>query len=135
MFFIVTIVGTVLWVNMIIKRMRPVSLGAMFLALVVLMSVLIGVHLGSWYGYGVFLVYVGGLFVLFTYICSLNIRPEYKRKTRSALVVWGPLVLIYLNIDWSVGKHGSFGVHTASLPRHQVLATYNSGVRTFTGIF
>nr|QGW36205.1 NADH dehydrogenase subunit 6 [Monodonta labio] len=51
--------------------LQPLSLGLCVMSLSVGFCVLIGLSLASWYGYVLFLVYVGGLLVMFAYVSAL----------------------------------------------------------------
>lgn len=50
---------------------QPLSLGFILILNVVCISGLLGVVVFRWYGYIIFLVYVGGILVIFIYIISL----------------------------------------------------------------
>nr|YP_007891053.1 NADH dehydrogenase subunit 6 [Sepia pharaonis]AGJ71778.1 NADH dehydrogenase subunit 6 [Sepia pharaonis] len=50
---------------------QPLSLGFMLMLNVVCVSGLMSITVFSWYGYILFLVYVGGMLVMFMYIISL----------------------------------------------------------------
>nr|YP_001382332.1 NADH dehydrogenase subunit 6 [Sepia esculenta]BAF73660.1 NADH dehydrogenase subunit 6 [Sepia esculenta] len=50
---------------------QPLSLGFMLMLNVMCISGLMGLLIFSWYGYLLFLVYVGGMLVMFMYIISL----------------------------------------------------------------
>nr|AGK37400.1 NADH dehydrogenase subunit 6 [Architeuthis dux] len=50
---------------------QPLSLGFMLMSVVLCVSGLVGMIAFSWYGYLLFLVYVGGLLVMFMYVISL----------------------------------------------------------------
>nr|YP_009365218.1 NADH dehydrogenase subunit 6 [Spirula spirula]ARJ60735.1 NADH dehydrogenase subunit 6 [Spirula spirula] len=50
---------------------QPLSLGFILMLLAVCTSGLVGFIFFSWYGYLIFLVYIGGLLVMFMYIISL----------------------------------------------------------------
>nr|AQT38716.1 NADH dehydrogenase subunit 6 [Margarya monodi] len=50
---------------------QPLSLGFCIMMLTLLMCVMIGVFLSSWYGFILFLIYVGGLLVMFAYVAAL----------------------------------------------------------------
>nr|QXJ42003.1 NADH dehydrogenase subunit 6 [Euprymna sp. Type 4 GS-2021] len=50
---------------------QPLSLGFMLMNMVFIVSVLMGITIFSWYGYLLFLVYVGGMLVMFMYVISL----------------------------------------------------------------
>nr|YP_010142658.1 NADH dehydrogenase subunit 6 [Sinotaia quadrata]QQL03238.1 NADH dehydrogenase subunit 6 [Sinotaia quadrata] len=50
---------------------QPLSLGFCIMMLTLLMCMLIGMFLSSWYGSILFLIYVGGLLVMFAYVVAL----------------------------------------------------------------
>nr|QXJ42302.1 NADH dehydrogenase subunit 6 [Stoloteuthis sp. GS-2021] len=50
---------------------QPLSLGFMLMNMVLFISLLVGMVIFSWYGYLLFLVYIGGMLVMFMYIISL----------------------------------------------------------------
>nr|YP_010718884.1 NADH dehydrogenase subunit 6 [Onychoteuthis compacta]WDQ44487.1 NADH dehydrogenase subunit 6 [Onychoteuthis compacta] len=50
---------------------QPLSLGFMLMLLTLCISGLVGMITFSWYGYLLFLVYIGGLLVMFMYVISL----------------------------------------------------------------
>nr|WMC21036.1 NADH dehydrogenase subunit 6 [Egea inermis] len=50
---------------------QPLSLGFMLMLLTLFISGLLGMVIFSWYGYLLFLVYIGGLLVMFMYVISL----------------------------------------------------------------
>nr|YP_010454039.1 NADH dehydrogenase subunit 6 [Heteroteuthis dagamensis]QXJ42016.1 NADH dehydrogenase subunit 6 [Heteroteuthis dagamensis] len=50
---------------------QPLSLGFMLMVMVLFISVLIGIIIFSWYGYLLFLVFIGGMLVMFMYVISL----------------------------------------------------------------
>nr|QXJ42133.1 NADH dehydrogenase subunit 6 [Sepiolinae sp. GS-2021] len=50
---------------------QPLSLGFMLMNMVFIISVLMSMIIFNWYGYLLFLVYVGGMLVMFMYVISL----------------------------------------------------------------
>lgn len=50
---------------------QPLSLGFMLILLTLCVRGLVGIITFSWYGYLLFLVYIGGLLVMFMYVISL----------------------------------------------------------------
>nr|ARI50076.1 NADH dehydrogenase subunit 6 [Tectus virgatus] len=50
---------------------QPLSLGLCIMALSSFSCILLGVLVSSWYGYILFLIYVGGLLVMFAYVSAL----------------------------------------------------------------
>nr|QWS06282.1 NADH dehydrogenase subunit 6 [Buccinum bayani] len=52
--------------------MQPLSLGLMVMISTLLMCFISAITLSSWYGYILFLIYVGGLLVMFAYVAALS---------------------------------------------------------------
>nr|ARI50063.1 NADH dehydrogenase subunit 6 [Margarites vorticiferus] len=50
---------------------QPLSLGLCVMVLSVMSCIMVGLFTASWYGYVLFLVYVGGLLVMFAYVSAL----------------------------------------------------------------
>nr|UVW93562.1 NADH dehydrogenase subunit 6 [Rivularia auriculata] len=50
---------------------QPLSLGFCIIMFTLLMCILINMFLSSWYAYILFLIYVGGLLVMFAYVAAL----------------------------------------------------------------
>nr|YP_009572107.1 NADH dehydrogenase subunit 6 [Umbonium thomasi]QBI37698.1 NADH dehydrogenase subunit 6 [Umbonium thomasi] len=53
------------------SMLQPLSLGLCVMILSIFMCMLLGLLVSSWYGYVLFLVYVGGLLVMFAYVSAL----------------------------------------------------------------
>nr|YP_009707857.1 NADH dehydrogenase subunit 6 [Pseudocleopatra dartevellei]QEU52726.1 NADH dehydrogenase subunit 6 [Pseudocleopatra dartevellei] len=51
---------------------QPLSLGLSIMISTMFFCVLVGLYLSSWYGYILFLIYVGGLLVMFAYVAALS---------------------------------------------------------------
>nr|YP_010241719.1 NADH dehydrogenase subunit 6 [Aporrhais serresiana]QTI82407.1 NADH dehydrogenase subunit 6 [Aporrhais serresiana] len=51
---------------------QPLSLGLVIMLSTLLMCCLSAMFLSSWYGYILFLIYVGGLLVMFAYVAALS---------------------------------------------------------------
>nr|YP_009504420.1 NADH dehydrogenase subunit 6 [Octopus variabilis]AWX90455.1 NADH dehydrogenase subunit 6 [Octopus variabilis] len=58
-------------ISMLIVLIQPLSLGFMIMIISIIMSVMVSFFIYSWYGFMLFLVYIGGLMVMFMYIVSL----------------------------------------------------------------
>nr|YP_006073354.1 NADH dehydrogenase subunit 6 [Solemya velum]AFG18174.1 NADH dehydrogenase subunit 6 [Solemya velum]AGI98163.1 NADH dehydrogenase subunit 6 [Solemya velum] len=54
------------------SMMQPLSLGLNIMVLSVFSCLLVGFEMSSWYGYIMFLIYVGGLLVMFSYVAALT---------------------------------------------------------------
>nr|YP_010400365.1 NADH dehydrogenase subunit 6 [Drupina grossularia]UQS76064.1 NADH dehydrogenase subunit 6 [Drupina grossularia] len=51
---------------------QPLSLGLVIMLCTLLMCMVSAITLSSWYGYILFLIYVGGLLVMFAYVAALS---------------------------------------------------------------
>nr|YP_010983446.1 NADH dehydrogenase subunit 6 [Canarium labiatum]WOK41613.1 NADH dehydrogenase subunit 6 [Canarium labiatum] len=51
---------------------QPLSLGLVIMILTLMMCCLSALLISSWYGYILFLIYVGGLLVMFAYVAALS---------------------------------------------------------------
>nr|YP_010400313.1 NADH dehydrogenase subunit 6 [Drupa morum]UQS76012.1 NADH dehydrogenase subunit 6 [Drupa morum] len=51
---------------------QPLSLGLVIMSCTLFMCMMSAVTLSSWYGYILFLIYVGGLLVMFAYVAALS---------------------------------------------------------------
>nr|QWS71926.1 NADH dehydrogenase subunit 6 [Cerithidea tonkiniana] len=51
---------------------QPLSLGLSIMFSTMLLCLAVGMFLSSWYGYILFLIYVGGLLVMFAYVAALS---------------------------------------------------------------
>nr|YP_010610678.1 NADH dehydrogenase subunit 6 [Cirrothauma magna]WAP91433.1 NADH dehydrogenase subunit 6 [Cirrothauma magna] len=58
-------------VSLSIIMIQPLSLGFMVMLVSIISSVLVSFITYSWYGFMLFLVYIGGLLIMFMYIISL----------------------------------------------------------------
>nr|YP_010547139.1 NADH dehydrogenase subunit 6 [Maoricolpus roseus]UYK51653.1 NADH dehydrogenase subunit 6 [Maoricolpus roseus] len=51
---------------------QPLSLGLSIMFSTMFLCILTAIHLSSWYAYILFLIYVGGLLVMFAYVATLS---------------------------------------------------------------
>nr|YP_010174603.1 NADH dehydrogenase subunit 6 [Octopus fitchi]QBR54759.1 NADH dehydrogenase subunit 6 [Octopus fitchi] len=58
-------------ISMLVVLIQPLSLGFLIMLISIVMSVIISFLIYSWYGFMLFLVYIGGLLIMFMYIISL----------------------------------------------------------------
>nr|ALD62497.1 NADH dehydrogenase subunit 6 [Leptoxis ampla] len=60
--------------------MQPLSLGLSVMISTMFLCILTAIFLSSWYAYILFLIYVGGLLVMFTYVAALSPNSFFKGK-------------------------------------------------------
>nr|QTT61231.1 NADH dehydrogenase subunit 6 [Tritia sp. t LAG-2017] len=61
--------------------MQPLSLGLVIMISTLLMCFISAMTLSSWYGYILFLIYVGGLLVMFAYVAALSPNVLFGKGT------------------------------------------------------
>nr|YP_009509691.1 NADH dehydrogenase subunit 6 [Penion chathamensis]AXF46294.1 NADH dehydrogenase subunit 6 [Penion chathamensis]AXF46307.1 NADH dehydrogenase subunit 6 [Penion chathamensis] len=69
---------------------QPLSLGLVIMMSTLLMCFISAVTLSSWYGYILFLIYVGGLLVMFAYVAALS--PNVLFGSGTPMLVFSILV-------------------------------------------
>nr|YP_010408166.1 NADH dehydrogenase subunit 6 [Septaria lineata]URF21539.1 NADH dehydrogenase subunit 6 [Septaria lineata] len=86
--------------------MQPLSLGLCIMGISLFWCVLLGLVYSSWFSYVLFLIYVGGLLVMFVYVAALapntlfsSLKSLVGISSVSALLF--PLILLYTPKDLS----------------------------------
>nr|QTT61166.1 NADH dehydrogenase subunit 6 [Tritia sp. e LAG-2017] len=75
--------------------MQPLSLGLVVMASTLLMCFISAIMLSSWYGYILFLIYVGGLLVMFAYVAALSPNVLFGKGTP---MVFSMIMILPLSI-------------------------------------
>nr|WNO18549.1 NADH dehydrogenase subunit 6 [Cellana toreuma] len=76
--------------------MQPMSLGLNLMLVVSLTSIFMASFMSTWYSYMLFLIYVGGLLVMFAYVAS--IIPNHLFSSMKTTVMTLILLIIFSNI-------------------------------------
>nr|YP_009728708.1 NADH dehydrogenase subunit 6 [Fusinus longicaudus]QHR85492.1 NADH dehydrogenase subunit 6 [Fusinus longicaudus] len=66
---------------MLPMMLQPLSLGLVIMLSTLLMCFISAITLSSWYGYILFLIYVGGLLVMFAYVAALSPNVLFGKGT------------------------------------------------------
>nr|YP_009192114.1 NADH dehydrogenase subunit 6 [Angaria neglecta]ALK03358.1 NADH dehydrogenase subunit 6 [Angaria neglecta] len=74
--------------------LQPLSLGLCIMALSTSLCILIGLISSSWYGYILFLIYIGGLLVMFAYVSAL--APNNFFSSIKAISLFLTTILVFL---------------------------------------
>lgn len=70
---------------------QPLLFGLIILILTTLFAVLIRFLLSPWYAYSFFIIFIGGLLVMFAYVSALS--PNYFHKTQSPSLLFQLLIV------------------------------------------
>nr|ABL09060.1 NADH dehydrogenase subunit 6 [Odontoglaja guamensis] len=73
----------------------PVSMGATLIMLSASMVMIMAVSASWWYSYILFLVYIGGLLVLFMYVCMISSNFSFSSSEDMAILVIASALLSY----------------------------------------
>nr|WPR14736.1 NADH dehydrogenase subunit 6 [Pseudomphala latericea] len=81
---------------------QPLSLGLAIMVLSLLLCVLTAMLLSSWYAYILFLIYVGGLLVMFAYVAALSPNMMFLGMNAGFMmvVVFIPSLILLVNYNF-----------------------------------
>nr|YP_010400352.1 NADH dehydrogenase subunit 6 [Indothais javanica]UQS76051.1 NADH dehydrogenase subunit 6 [Indothais javanica] len=73
---------------------QPLSLGLIVMVSTLFMCIASAITLSSWYGYILFLIYVGGLLVMFAYVAALS--PNVLFGSGAPVILFGISLLAFM---------------------------------------
>jgi NADH-ubiquinone oxidoreductase chain 6 len=85
MMLFVLVLVVIFGLRLMFIRLNPIRLGVIVWAVALMSALIMGLLVYSWFGYIIFLVYVGGLLVIFGYFAAIS--PNIKGGFWSG-VVW-----------------------------------------------
>nr|ATZ70271.1 NADH dehydrogenase subunit 6 [Conus pseudonivifer]QUS92218.1 NADH dehydrogenase subunit 6 [Conus pseudonivifer] len=75
---------------------QPLSLGLVIMASTLFMCMVSGMTTSAWYGYILFLIYVGGLLVMFAYVAALSPNVLFGGLTPLfSLIMFSPILFMF----------------------------------------
>nr|YP_010373159.1 NADH dehydrogenase subunit 6 [Aldisa cooperi]UPI11625.1 NADH dehydrogenase subunit 6 [Aldisa cooperi] len=90
---------------------NPISMAAMVVAISLVVVSIISMFSSFWFSYVLFLVYVGGLLVMFIYICLVSSNHPFKVSLVSVLCILFGSCVFSFNAENSIG-YGFMGYGT-----------------------
>ena len=105
--------------------LQPLRLGAMIMLAALFCALIMGLDSSSWFGYVLFLMYVGGMLVMFAYVAALT--PNIIFSSINALKLVFLVVGIFMFMILRTYVHFSKGV-SAGFSSVVEFAELNSGV-------
>lgn len=108
---------------------KRIGLGLVLILLSFLRGALIITRFSSWYAILFFLVYVGGVLVLFIYISSIKRNPSFKLFTKNKLLLVSSLTFFFISFPvvkdkvngWETFKKSKYFKLTLFSSREKVL--------------
>lgn len=104
--FFSTLIVLSLGITIIITN-NPIILGIWILVICLIISLLIGLIFFSWYGFIIFLIYIGGILVIFSYFSAIQPNQYYNV---SKPIYWFLLTLFNLPINLYIGLYDNFSI-------------------------
>nr|YP_009660829.1 NADH dehydrogenase subunit 6 [Pseudosuccinea columella]QCT09593.1 NADH dehydrogenase subunit 6 [Pseudosuccinea columella] len=100
MIFITMILISCIFMSMFPVLVSPISLGGLLIFISVCFVILISLISSAWYGYLLFLVYIGGLLVLFIYMCMISSNTMFKIEIPQVILMF-LLLNFYFSMNFS----------------------------------
>lgn len=110
----------------------PLSLGIWVLLLCLILSRFLSITLSSWYAILLFLIYIGGLLVIFSYFVAL--QPNQQLGFLKLIVI-STITLLYINTIFLLVPGPLIVIHSLLPNRALVLINYNLSIILILGIF
>nr|WIM50806.1 NADH dehydrogenase subunit 6 [Conus ventricosus] len=91
---IITLTSSILFILPMMSQ--PLSLGLVIMTLTLFMCLVSGMTISAWYGYILFLIYVGGLLVMFAYVAALSPNVLFGGLTPLfSLMLFFPVLFVF----------------------------------------
>nr|YP_009122501.1 NADH dehydrogenase subunit 6 [Radix auricularia]AJJ48416.1 NADH dehydrogenase subunit 6 [Radix auricularia] len=123
MIFMSMILLSCIFISLFPMLISPVSLAGLLIFISISFVVLISLMSSAWYGYLLFLIYIGGLLVLFIYMCMISSNTMFKLEMPQVLLLFFAL-LFYFSFMFSDLNYMFLGA-----------STFDSGIQMKMSIF
>nr|AII41654.1 NADH dehydrogenase subunit 6 [Allopsontus sp. 1 JZ-2014] len=92
------LLATMIFINIIMVSLtHPVAMGLTLMIQTTLVALLLGnIYMSFWFSYVLFLIFLGGLLVLFIYVASLASNEMFSLSTKSSFLLWFLIPLVIL---------------------------------------
>ena len=81
----------------IILRLTPLLLGLWILLIAIITSLIVGIISTSWFGFIVFLIYIGGILVIFVYFAAIQPNQCISFSLIIGLTSYITVIIIFIN--------------------------------------
>ena len=116
---------------------HPINIGITLLTQTIIIAILIGlISYSSWFSYILFLVFLGGILVLFIYITRIASNEIFKKRNYiySIIIIIIVLAIIIIFLDpfiFNININYSF-IHNTNLPTIVISPLYNNPISLIT---
>nr|WRQ18378.1 NADH dehydrogenase subunit 6 [Austropeplea brazieri] len=88
MVFVFLILISCIFISVFPILISPVSLAGLLVFISISFVILISLMSSAWYGYLLFLIYIGGLLVLFIYMCMINSNTMFSPEMSQMVLLF-----------------------------------------------
>jgi NADH-ubiquinone oxidoreductase chain 6 len=93
----------------------PIVIGLTILMMALILAQTFAFSISSWYGFIIFLIYVGGILIIFSYFISLSSNNRTNLLPKNFLILLPSLVLFFIifnTISINININYSFNIHS-----------------------
>jgi len=120
-------------ITALIFVISPLSLGVWILISCIILSIFLSITLSRWYRILLFLIYIGGLLVIFSYFVAL--QPNQQLGFIKLIAIFR-ISFIYIKITLWAFKINTVGFNLISPPaRREILTPFNISIVALLGLF
>lgn len=76
---------------------QPLTIGVAIIMATLFLCLLIACYIRSWYAYVLFLIYVGGLLVIFAYVIALSPNTIFKAEVLTPIVFFSSFGILFMS--------------------------------------
>lgn len=113
-FLILLITTTIIW--SILSYNNPIRLSITIIVIATIVSIIIRLNLSSWYAIILFLIYVGGLLVIFSYFVRLRSNDPITLKRKIHFIIMPAILYKSLNLQISSNLYNNSQINILYKP-------------------
>jgi len=112
--FLLLIITTMIW--SILSYNNPIRLSIIIIIIATIVSIIIRLNLSSWYAIILFLIYVGGLLVIFSYFVRLRSNDPMILKRKIHFIIIPTILYKSLNLQISSNLYNNSQINILYKP-------------------
>nr|CAD7857585.1 ND6 CDS [Olavius algarvensis] len=118
MWFLLLMITTMMW--SMLSHNNPMSLSMIIMMIATMVSIIISLNLSSWYAMILFLIYVGGLLVMFSYFVSLSSNDPMMLKSKMHFIIMPTILYKSLNLQMSSNLYNNSQMNMLYKPMNMI---------------
>jgi len=102
----------------ILSSNNPINLRLTIIAISILLSITISINLTSWYALILFLIYVGGIIIIFSYFVRLSSNDPIILKRNPHLIILPIIIIKIINLQTTTSTFFNSQINTIYPPKN-----------------